>query len=324
MRILITGGMGYLGGRFADDLSAHGHDITILSQDPLDKKDAQTRAWAKRYRVLVGDITSPESLARTFRDAGPIDAVIHAAAVNELVCARDPKLAMEVNAFGSRNTIEAAAAAGVRRFLYLSTFHVYGMQEGKITEATVPVPLHPYGITHLVAELLCRDVARRHGIELAILRPSNGIGAPVLRSVDRWSLLVMDLCRQAHETGALRLETAGHQRRDFVSIGDLCQAVRILLDAPASALADPVFNVSAGKTMRVREVAKTVQAEYEKAYRMALPLCVPDGEDTASTFSFPARKLAALGYRPTTDIAQEIRETLRICEAFRPQRSNPS
>lgn len=322
MRILITGGFGYLGARIADDLKARGHNVVILARESTRHAQggAAVLAWAKRFTIVLGDITKPETLTAAFTKAtrgGKIDAVIHTASVNENVCARDPRLAMEVNGFGTGNVAQAAAVAGVKRFLYFSTFHVYGASVGSVSESSAIAPTHMYGLSHFVGESLSRSVASKSGMELVLLRPSNGIGAPAIATVDRWTLLMLDLCKQAHEHGAMHLGTSGHQKRDFVAISDICAAVRILLKAPAQELADPVFNVGSGSAVSVRDVAKTIQKEYEALYRRAVPLSVPDGKDTSSKLSFSIRKLRGLGFEPKTDIANEARETLRMCEVFR-------
>ena len=100
--------------------------------------------------------------------------MVHLAAVNEIVCIENPGLALQVNGLGSKNVAEAAVAAGVQRLIYVSTFHVYGSCDGTITEETVPIPSHPYGISKLVGELFCR----KEGLATIILRCANGVGVP--------------------------------------------------------------------------------------------------------------------------------------------------
>jgi UDP-glucose 4-epimerase len=319
-RVLITGGFGYLGARLALDLEKAGYQPILLTRDTDGLTGDAVVAFAKRFPIVLADITDRAALDAAFTrlvKGGPIDAVLHLAALNENICAKNPRLAFDVNAWGARNTIDASAKSGVRRFLYFSTFHVYGAVTDTVTESTVPVPLHPYGSSHLLGELLCREAARASGIELAIVRPTNGIGVPAFEAVDRWTLLALDLCRQAHEHGQLRLVSAGYQLRDFVSISDIAQAVRILLRSPASSLVDPVFNVGSGSCVRVRDVAKMVQLGYEKLYHKTLPITMPAGKDDGVRFTVSMRKIGDLGYTTKTDLEKELLETLRFCEVFR-------
>jgi UDP-glucose 4-epimerase len=315
-RVLITGGRGYAGGRLTEALESVGYEVVLHT-----KGDGYTAD----KEVITADVTDYAAVLHAFQAAakrGQIDAVIHLAAVNEIVCAKDPKLAFAVNCFGTQHVIDAAAAIGVRRFIYLSTFHVYGdVETATITEETVPNPLHPYGITHLVAELLCKATAKRTGMELAIIRLSNGVGAPTQANIDRWTLIMLDLCRQAHERDSMTLHTSGYQLRDFVSLDDLGQAVGILLTVDAAKLKDPVFNVGAGESVTVRELARIIQAEYEKLYHRVLPLNIADdGGKPGGRLEFKIDRMRALGYEPATDLAREARETLRFCERFKVRR----
>ena len=117
-----------------------------------------------------------------------MDAIVHLAAMNEMDCARDPAAALEVNTALTLRLLNAAVAAGVRRFVYLSTAHVYGAPlRGHIDERALPRPVHPYAITHRAAEdfvLAAFDAGRIEGV---VLRLSNGVGAPAHAAVDRWT-----------------------------------------------------------------------------------------------------------------------------------------
>jgi UDP-glucose 4-epimerase len=297
-RVLVTGARGYLGAR-------------LLGQLP-------------GALALCADITDPQALARAFAAVGPADALVHLAAADEIVCANDLARGFEVNCVGTRNVLESAAAAGVRRIVFLSSFHVYGepVEGSAIDEATVPDPLHPYGITKLAAEQLCKAASRRHGFELAIVRLSNGVGAPADSGNARWTLVVPDLCRQAQERGVLTLRSSGLQGRDFVSIDDTAAALRLLLDADAMQLRQPVFNLGSGVTVRVRDVARMIQEEYQALYGVAIALFAPEPSGPApSLFTYDIRRMAALGFAPQSDLRAEIRQTLQFCERFRAERT---
>jgi UDP-glucose 4-epimerase len=292
-RLLVTGARGYLGGRLLRDLSGS--------------------------RAVLADITDDEAFRGALHDAGPAAALVHLAGANELVCAADITRGFLVNATSLTSVVRAAADHGVRRVVVFSTFHVYGEpRDGStISEATVPVPVHPYGITKLAGEHVARVAARRDGVELAIVRVSNGVGAPVSGDIGRWSLVALDLCRQAHEQGVLTLKSSGVQRRDFVSVSDIVTAVDILLGADAARLADPVFNLGSGTTTSVRELAGIVAAEYRAAYGAAVQLRAPEPDGPAPTFHYDVTRLRTLGFVPRTEMHREIRETLSFCERFR-------
>jgi UDP-glucose 4-epimerase len=291
--LLVTGARGYLGGRLLRDLPGS--------------------------RAVLADITDADAFREALHEAGPASALVHLAGANELVCAADITRGFLVNATSLTSVVRAAKEYGVRRVILFSTFHVYGETRdgGTISEATVPVPVHPYGITKLAGEHVARIAARRDGVELAIVRLSNGVGAPVAGDISRWSLVALDLCRQAHEHGVLALKSSGVQRRDFVSVADIVAAVEVLLGADAATLADPVFNLGSGTTTSVRELAGIVASEYRAAYGAAVELRAPAPDGPAPTFHYDVTKLRALGFVPHTDLHREMRETLSFCERFR-------
>lgn len=314
MKILVTGGMGYLGARIAQSLKDDGHDVIILSKNNDRHSDSLVAEWLKQFSLFTADVADPGSVRDAFAQARP-EMVVHLAAVNEHVCAKDHRLAFEVNVLGTKNVLDASHVAGVSRFIYFSTFHVYGVQEAHapITELTLPVPAHPYGITHLAAEHYCRASP----VECAIIRFSNGVGAPKIPTIDRWSLLMLDLCKQAQESKSLTLTSPGYQMRDFVAIEDACQAIKLLLSTPSSNLVDPVFNVGSGTSTSVRSLAQTIQTTYESLYGEKIPLHAPEGKPNGADLHFSIEKIKKIGFQPSTDLEREARETLLFCEVFR-------
>jgi UDP-glucose 4-epimerase len=228
-RVLITGGFGYVGSALAQRFLADGYVVILLT--------SRAGNSLQGCETVHADVRDVDALRAAVAQARP-DIVLHMVAVNETV--RDTRLSFDVTAFGTKNILDACA--DVEKFIYFSTFHVYGCT-GKITEKTPPVPLHDYGITHLVAELFCR--AARKDKHLVIARMSNAVGAPSHKDVDRWSLLLLDLCKQAHERKELRLLSSGAQLRDFVTLDDVYAATKILF----ASREDPVFNLGSGQSM---------------------------------------------------------------------------
>jgi UDP-glucose 4-epimerase len=292
--VLLTGGRGYLGGRFL-------HDVPGV-------------------RALEADITDAVAVRRALGAAGPATTLLHLAGANELVCAADLARGFLVNAEAVDGLIAAAAEQGVQRVIFFSTFHVYGEPaDGQvIDERTVPLPRHPYGITKLAGELVARRAAGRAGLSLAIVRLSNGVGAPANADIGRWSLVVLDLCRQAHEKGVLTLKSSGVQRRDFVAIDDIVAAVARLVDVEPEGLGDPLFNLGSGTTTSVREIAGMIADEYRSAYGEAVTIEAPPPDGRGVDFRYDVSRLEAIGLRIATDLRREIRATLAFCERFRP------
>lgn len=305
-RVLITGGFGYLGGRIAVALTREaGFNIRLASRESHSRP-----TWLPEAEPVRIDLLNPETTPDVMRG---IDAVVHLAAMNENDCVKDPSRALLVNGLGTHNILQAAIHAGVQRFVYFSTAHVYGAPlAGHITERTLPRPVHPYAITHHAAEdfvLAANDQGRITGI---VVRLSNGIGAPTHPDVNRWTLLVNDLALQVAQTGRIVLRSDGLQRRDFVTLADVGRATGHLLGLDQGVIGDGLFNLGGEASLTVWEMAQRVAARAcaINGITPRIERPEPGPEASAPDLMYDAGKLKATGFRLTGDIDGEIDNTL--------------
>lgn len=317
MNVLITGGLGYVGGRLADRLARQpGVSVALTDLPPK----GGLPAWAAGFPFIPADVLDKKSLAAVFTAARP-DAVIHLAALNDADCAKKPELAMAVNTGGTFNVLEAASAAGVPRFIYFSTFHVYGPAAGDtITEATPAMPAHPYGITHRAAEDYVNYFKVYKGMKTLIFRMSNSFGCPMDRGVNAWTLVFNDLCRQLVTTGSITLKSAGTQHRDFIPLADAAEAVRyFLLDIPDK-WGDGLYNLGGGSSMSILDAARRVEKVYEAKYgqKPGTIKVGPEGHGThgPKPVNYVIDKIRRAGFAPSSGIDDEIGKTLELCEQF--------
>lgn len=313
-KILITGGTGYVGGRIAQYLAQFPEfDLRLTS-----RKSTPVRPdWLDRGELVqwnVSDPVVPSSLCEG------VDTVVHLAAMNEIDCAQDPLGALQVNGVCSVRLLQAAQTAGVRRFIYFSTAHIYGAPlAGGITESTLPRPQHPYAITHKVTEdfvLAARDQGKIDGL---VLRLSNGFGVPVAAEVNRWTLLINDLCRQAVTTGALVLRSSGLQRRDFITLVDVARCVDHLIRAARSECADGLFNLGGEYVRSVYEITQLVATRCEAVLGFLPPIqrVSPQPGEEAPQLDYSIAKLKSTGFVLQGGVEQEIDATLKFCsQAF--------
>lgn len=318
MNILITGGLGYVGGRLADQLSRQpGCRVALSDLAPA----GPTPAWAEKFPFYPADVRDKKALDAVFSAARP-EAVIHLAALNDAQCAKDPELALQVNVAGTFNVLEAASAAGTSRFLYFSTFHVYGpAAAGTISEATPAMPAHPYGTTHRAAEDLVSYFRVYRGMKTLIFRMSNSFGCPMDARVNAWMLVFNDLCRQLLTDGAITLKSAGTQHRDFIPLSDAAEAVRYFLCDIPEKWGDGLYNLGSGASMSILDAARRVETVYERKYGkkpgpMKTGLAAP-GAAPVKPVHYDIGKLKAAGFSPADGIDGEIDKTLALCEQFK-------
>jgi UDP-glucose 4-epimerase len=309
MRVAISGGTGYVGGRIA------GHLLQVCEREVVigtrDRRLHEARLPGASIAEMQWD--SEESLRRFCRDA---DAVVHLAGMNAQECAADCVAALEVNGMNTARLVRAAASQGVRRLIYFSTAHVYSSPlRGCITERQCPVNLHSYATSHKAGEDAVRRAHESREIEGIVVRLSNSFGAPAYRGVNCWSLLVNDLCRQAVSQGHLRLNSAGTQRRDFITLTDVCRVVEHMLGLSTDRLGDGVYNVGGAWAPTVLEMAERIAACYFRSYGVRLPIRRSETNVSTrdETLDFRIDKLLATGYRLGGDIDGEIAATIEFC-----------
>ena len=273
-RCLVTGGLGYAGAWITEHLARNGHDVFVLS-----RKDSKP-SLRYPYTLIQADIEqlAPENLADLIPENCQV--VIHAASLNESFLPDYARQSLLVNALGTRNLLQALSLQKEKLkrtyplFLYCSTFHVYGLSHGYITEQTPVAPRNDYALTHLFAEEYCRMFMRTAGIPFIILRLTNGYGAPKTPDSNKWYLLLNDICRNAITEGKIVLHSNPNMPRDFIWLGDVARTIERLI--PRYDLAGNVYNVASGQAMPIGKIAQRV-AELARQYlKRPVPLIMPD------------------------------------------------
>jgi UDP-glucose 4-epimerase len=312
MRILITGGFGYIGGRIAQHLAKIYRDENMLL---FVKNDNTNPGWVGGKKILTGDVLDISSLKAACKD---VDVVIHLAALNEIDSAKNPLQALRVNGEGTLNLVNAAIANSVKRIIYFSTFHVYGLNAfGDVTENTVPLPVHPYAITHHVAEDFIRMADNKKEIEGIILRLSNGFGYPAHPQVNRWSLVVNNLCLQAVLTNKIILKSSGKQYRDFITLTDVSRCVGHILSADRSKLDNQngIYNLGGEFSISILDMAKRIEERCEKILNIVPEIIV--GKDANPKLETPVHynigKIKKTGFSLLSNVNEEIDKTLEFC-----------
>ena len=312
MRVLITGGLGYLGGRIGRHLAGTGRfDVTLGTRNT-----ATAPALDFSARIETIRLDDPGSLPRSLRG---VDLLIHLAALNDAESAADPARALQVNGIQTHHLLAAAAAARVRRIFYVSTAHVYGAPlSGTIDENTPPRPSNPYASSHRVAEEAVLAAHARGDIEGVVVRLSNGYGAPLWPGVRCWTLVVNDLCRQAVERRRLVLRSDGLQRRDFVPLTDVARACEHLLNLSREACGNGLFNLGGDATWMIYECAQRVAVRCEAVlgYRVPVDRVEPAAGASSPPLAFLSEKLKATGFSLQASPAGEIDGTLLACATW--------
>ena len=310
MKVLVTGGRGYVGGRLC----------SFLADDPECQVFSGTRSESSkssscdRISSVTTDWNSMDSLVSCCTG---MDAIVHLAAINSADSWCDPVAALEVNALGTARLMRAAIQVGVRRFVYISTAHVYGQSlVGTITEKTYPLPVHPYATSHRAAEDLVVTSSYLGSSESVVLRLSNGFGLPMREEVDCWNLVFNDLCRQVVMSGEIVLRSSGLHRRDFITLTDVCKAIRHFLKLSTASLRDNVFNLGGEWSPTILDVATLVADRFEtRGYARPNITTVPAklGEQ-ATPLDYRIDSLKSTGFNLSSEPIAELDGLIAFCE----------
>lgn len=287
-----------------------GHQIVLGS-----RKIVSPPTWAPQVEIAQIEWGDSDVLERS---CDGIDLVIQAAGMNAQECAEDSVAALEFNGLATARLVAAATRAGVRRFIYLSTAHVYASPlVGTISEETCPRNLHPYATSHLAGEYAVLSADRSEQIEGIVLRLSNAFGVPVHKDVNCWMLLVNDLCKQVAQTRKLELRTGGTQQRDFISITEVCNVMQRIIDVDNRVLQTKIINVGTGVSLSVIAMAQLIQKRCVQilGFEPVLQYVPGDVSEANSILNYKVDKLAEIGVK-FSDInnKMEIDRLLRFCE----------
>lgn len=242
MKVLVTGGTGYLGPRLVRRLAEEGHEIFLVGRSG----GAQTAAAV----FVRADITSPPEMAAARKATGPVDLLVHLAAKVPRTPPEDRAGDMtRVNVAGTSSVLETFGD-GLRHVVYGSTVEVYGLPGGTepITEQQLPVPLSNYGASKLAGEYLCRIFCQRRDISCSMLRFSVMYGRPdpIARAIPRF----ISKARAGEPVEVY----GGEELRDYLHVDDAAEAVICAVRAKRTG----VYNIGSGKATSVRQAAEAV------------------------------------------------------------------
>ena len=264
MRLLVTGGAGYIGSIVASHLLAAGHEVVVL--DNLER--GHREAVPPGAKLVIADLLERDALGEVMEEG--FDGVLHFAAlalVSESVS--HPERYYRTNVGGTLNLLEAMVAAGVGRLVFSSTCAVYGQpDEVPISEDAPPRPVNAYGASKLAVDMMIGHLCLAHELGAVSLRYFNVAGASghLGEDHDPETHLIPNILRAAMGTnpfveiyGTDYPTHDGTAIRDYIHIDDLSVAHLLALDA-ARPKEHQIFNLGNGSGFSVREVIAAAQA----------------------------------------------------------------
>lgn len=312
MKIVITGGNGYIGARLSQYLADKGEQVIPVCFPSIPEDEV----WvSKMFSILKGDLRLDETIAE-IAELKP-DVLIHLVSLDHFNSEKEPGFVNNINVLPTWRLLDACTKIGLKKFIYFSTIQVYGKLPNTVIDEKHPVnTINTYGLTHLLSEQICDHYNRKTETNVISIRLSNSYGDPIFDENNCWWLAINDLCKNAFLNKEIRLLSDGTPQRDFIHGNDVCEAIRILINTNKK-LTDNIYHISSGNTLTLMELAQIIKREFHIRYNQTLPIITPQGFVNETELTVPHEKyiisndkLKALGFTPEYSVLQGVNELL--------------
>ncbi len=310
MRVVVTGGAGFIGHHIVAKLVRQGHEVTVV--DNLSRPSPRGLATLKQLNVnlLKADITDYATIHEALRRLRP-DAVVHAAALIDVAeSVEEPHTYMHVNAEGTAAVARAAISADVRRVIYLSSAAVYGVPKYlPVDEGHPTKPISPYGASKLAGELVLESLMGSLGKpEYVTLRLFNVYG-PGQNPSSPYSGVITKFIHAVTGGKEIVIYGDGEQSRDFIHVEDVAEAVIKALTATEACV---TLNIGTGTRTTINELAKLVMGVAEK--EVPVKYAPPRKGDIRHSVASIEKARKVLGWEPRVGLIEGLRTLLEAVD----------
>jgi UDP-glucose 4-epimerase len=310
MKVLVTGGAGFIGSHVTARLLEAGYDVRVLDNFSTGRRENLLEV-ADDIEIVEGDIQSYERAHTAVRGC---DTVVHQAALPSVPrSVQDPLTSNASNVIGTLNVLLAARDSGVTRVIYASSSSVYGKNETlPKSEDLRTAPISPYAVAKLAGEGYCRSFWEVYGLEAVALRYFNVFG-PRQDPLSQYAAVIPSFIRAFLADLEPVVYGDGNQTRDFTYVGNVVDGTLLALEAPD--VAGKVFNIACGDQVSINrlidELRKITGKDIEPRYEPARP-----GE-VVHSHADVSRAMSELSYRPSVGLEEGLRMTAEFFESQR-------
>jgi len=301
MKILITGGAGFIGSNFVHHVLKKHSDYEIVVLDKLTyagRKENLQDTWDK-ITFIKGDISKKENVEKA---AGNCSWIVNFAAethVDRSIAEAGTFVLTDV--YGVYNLLEAARKRNVSKFIQISTDEVYGqIQKGSFREDDILNPRNPYAASKASAELLCRAYFETYGLPITITRGTNNYGP-----YQHPEKLIAKTIIYALLNRRIPVYGTGENVRDWLYVEDHCEAIDLVLHKGRNG---EIYNIATKQELKNIQVVNTILRLTNKPKSLIKFVKERPGHDLR--YSLDTKKIEELGWKPKTSFELGIRKTL--------------
>jgi nucleoside-diphosphate-sugar epimerase len=302
VKVLVTGGAGFIGSNLVEALVDRGDDVRILDNFST---GSRTNLEGLEAEILEGELRSYERVHAAVRG---VDVVFHLGALGSVPrSVQDPLTSSAVNVEGTLNVLLAARDENVRRVVFASSSSIYG-SAGELprTEEMAPDPISPYGVAKLAAERYCVSFSRVYDqFETVVLRYFNVFG-PRQSPRSQYAAVVPLFITRIASGEPIVVYGDGEQSRDFTYVANVVDATLRAADAPGAS--GRIFNIAAGRPASVNDLAAAIGEILGKPVRREE--APPRPGDVRDSWADVSAAGSGLGYETQVSLEDGLRLTI--------------
>ncbi len=307
MKVLVTGGAGFIGSNFIRHLLGNSGDVEVVNLDKLTyagnlnslKGISGSSRYSGKYKFIKGDICDAAAVEKAMKGC---DVAVNFAAESHVDRSiTDAQPFIRTNFTGTYVLVEVARKLGIRKFVQVSTDEVYGSREsGHFTEDDRLNPSSPYSATKAAADLLALSYFKTHRFPVAIARSSNNFGP-----YQYPEKLIPLFITNAMGDKLLPVYGDGLYRRDWLFVEDNCEAIALVMEKGKPG---EIYNIGGGNERANLEVTNSVLAVLNKPKSLITHVADRPGHDRR--YAIDSRKIKKLGWKPAHRFEDALKATV--------------
>lgn len=300
MKLLVTGGCGFIGSHFVDYVVKLNHEVVVV--DNLSSGNSKNLESAKKsgkvqfHQVDITDFTKIEKLV-----SDDLDGIVHFAALTGVLQSFDDPVGFtNVNVLGTLNLLENCRKKHIPKFIFASTGAIYGDQKAPFREDMLPDPISPYAASKVAAENYCISYGNTFDISYSILRFSNVFGPR--KSFGPYANVIPKFVRAALRNEPITVFGDGTQDRDFVFVKDVAKACFLALSKKNNG----IFNIATGLNTSINNLISII--ENLMNYKFTTNYLPPRSGEIRHAYSSISKASSSLNYQPDYDLQKGLQE----------------
>ncbi|MBS3066127.1 GDP-mannose 4,6-dehydratase [Candidatus Pacearchaeota archaeon] len=309
MKVLVTGGAGFIGSNLAEGLVKGGHEVSIIDNLALGKKE-NFNEIKEKITFYKGSIN--DDIRKIINGS---EVVFHLAALPRVQFSiHNPIESNNANINGSLNLLKQCTDLGVKRFIFSSSSSVYGDQDSlPLIEDMKPNPMSPYALQKLTIEYYCKLFYDIYGLKTTSLRYFNVYG-PKQDKESTYSNLIPKFIGLIQKNEQPKIHGDGSQTRDFTYVNDVVSANVAAMSSDNKKIFGKVFNIGAGNRVSVNEVAEKIINLLNSKIN---PIHVDPVIEPKDTLADISKAKNMLGWQPKTNIDQGLEKTVHYFKSLK-------